>query len=135
MMTEQATIVTTDVILHKGLVLVGFSIHRVQNVSRTTNLERFRGHYGSNPVVYAMIWEDLHLAVNNTPALVDSASSSLTMFLMAVYFLRCYATETQLAARFQVCEKTARTWSFFYAKKIQELKHRKVRIVLQCRYI
>jgi hypothetical protein len=45
-------IVTPDQMLERGLSLVNYALNR-QRVSRKTLLRRFRGHYGSNPVVYA----------------------------------------------------------------------------------
>ena len=52
---------TVDEVLQKGLVLIGFDRYRQQSVSRVTNLVRFRAHFGSDPVVYAQIWEDLQM--------------------------------------------------------------------------
>ena len=52
-------LLTADELLRKGLELVGFDCSRQQRVCRATNLQRFKGHYGSNPVVYVQIWEDL----------------------------------------------------------------------------
>ena len=76
-------ILSPDEILQKGLELVGFSRRRQQNVARPTNLERFRAHYGSNPIVYSQIWEDLltteipkaRLAVTKTASAVDTSRS------------------------------------------------------------
>lgn len=50
---------TPDEILWKGLDLAGFDISRKRNVNQVQNLERFKAHYGSHPVVYAQIWEDM----------------------------------------------------------------------------
>jgi hypothetical protein len=58
---SMVVILTTDEILRKGLELVGFDCRRQQNVSWPKNLERFRAHYGSDPVVYSQIWEDLQV--------------------------------------------------------------------------
>ena len=52
-------ILTEDEMLFKGLELVGFTLDRMENVERDTNIERFKAHYGSIPFVYAQIWEDL----------------------------------------------------------------------------
>lgn len=46
-------ILTPDEILRKGLYLVGFDRGRQENVVRATNLERFKAHFGSMPIVYA----------------------------------------------------------------------------------
>jgi hypothetical protein len=45
---------------------------------------------------------------------------------MALYLLKYYLTENQLATFFKVCEKTTRKWSWDYTKKIQALKEEKV---------
>ena len=114
--------------LTQGLMLVGFENHRIQNVSRVVNLERFRAHYGSNPIVYAQIWEDLQTTAI-PDAQIDNVNADLSMFLMSIHFLKGYATEAVLAATFRICEKTVRKWRWFFASKIQALKAEKVRKV------
>ena len=52
-------ILTADEFMQKGLLLVGFDIRRQQNVQRKANMDRFKEHFGSDPVVCAQIWEDL----------------------------------------------------------------------------
>jgi hypothetical protein len=70
-------ILTLDEFLWKGLQLVGFDHAGCQQgVCRATNLMRFRAHYGSNPVVYAQIWEDLQMTV----ALDDAKKWTLIPF-------------------------------------------------------
>ena len=127
-MTTIIKIITPDQMLQTGLMLIGFKPCTVQKVSRSTNLKRFRAHYGSNPIVYANIWEDL-CSSNNPDVQIDHTSNGdvdISLFLMSIYFLRCYPTETCLAATFGICEKTARKWSWFFAGKIQALKTEKV---------
>ena len=118
-------VVTPDQMLTQGLMLVGFENHRIQNVSRVVNLERFRAHYGSNPIVYAQIWEDLQTTAV-PDAQIDNVQADLSMFLMSIYFLKCYASEALMAATFRICEKTVRKWRWFFASKIQALKTEKV---------
>lgn len=121
-------IVAADEVLFRGLVLVGFSAIRQGKVSRSTNLGRFRSHYGSNPSVYAKIWEDLQ-TLPIPEAHIDSREGqfiNLDNFLLAMHFLKCYPTETQLAASFKVCEKTAGKCSWFFAQRVRALKTAKV---------
>jgi hypothetical protein len=118
-------IVSVDQMLVQGLRLVGFNLQRVQNVSQKENLARFRAHYGSNPIVYTKIWEDLQVTPCHD-ALVDCKHADLALFLMAIHFLKCYPTEAQLAATFRVCERSVRKWCRYYACKIQALKEVKV---------
>jgi hypothetical protein len=123
------SLITPDQMLQHGLLAVGLALHRIQQVSRVTNLGRFRAHYGSNPVVYAQIWEDLQC----TPTLearldTTRTAATLNLFLMTLHFLNCYPTEPRLAAMFRICETTARNWLWVFARKIQALKADKVRV-------
>ena len=122
-------ILTADQILRTGLLVVGFSDRRIQNVERAKSLERFRTAYGSNPIVYAQIWEDLQ-TTEIPEARIDKKTMDLNYFLMWLRFLKRYPTECELAGTFKICEKTARTWAWFYAQKIQALKGQKVSSLL-----
>lgn len=127
--TTTMLILTADDMLQKGLELGGFDRYRQKNVRRAQNLERFRALYGSNPVVYAEIFEDLQ-TTQIAEAWVDSDMLCVDSFLMALHFLKCYPTENQLSGLFQICEKSTRKWAWFYAKKIQALKTQKVSLLL-----
>lgn len=122
-------ILTADEMLRKGLEHVGFDRARQQNVSKRTNIRRFMAHFGSSPVVYAQVWEDLQTTAI-LQARIDATKSDADSFLMAVHFLKCYPTEDELSGRFQICEKTARKWAWYFATKIQALKEQKVSPVL-----
>lgn len=74
---------------------------------QTTNLMRFRSFYGSNPLVYVAILEDLQMT-DLPDAHVDPAKLCLPSFLLALNFLREYRMEHQRAGLFKVCERTAR---------------------------
>jgi hypothetical protein len=54
-------ILTDDEVLGKGLAMVGYNEERQARVKRATNIDRFKDHYGSIPVVYAQLWEDLQM--------------------------------------------------------------------------
>ena len=118
-------ILTADEILQKGLLLVGFSIRRQQNVQRKTNIARFKAHFGSDPVVYAHIWvEDLHLSENED--LLVSEKASADSFLQGMHFLKCYPKENEREGTFKTCRTTARKWGWYFAEKVQALKEEKV---------
>lgn len=119
---------TPDECMHIGLSLVGFTERRRQ-VCRETMLSRFRAHYGSNPIVYSELFEDLQ-TTNIDIARIEGKSVSIKYFLMAINFMQCYPTEHELSALFKVDEKTARKWVKFYIKKIHSLKPQKV-----CRHL
>ena len=127
--TTMVEILTANEILRKGLELVGFDWHRQRNVSRPTNLQRFRAHYGSNPVVYAQIWEDLQTTAI-PEARIDTKIADSDNFLMAIRFLKGYPTESEQAGIFKLCEKVVRKWTWYYACKVQALKGQKVSLLL-----
>jgi hypothetical protein len=120
---------TADEFLRHGLMLVGFDVRRQQRVARATNVGRFKTYYGSDPVVYAAIWEDLNTTENLAARISDKAK--VDSFLQGIYFLKCYPKEAERAGTFQVCEKTARKWGWYFAQKIQALKEEKVSLLLQ----
>jgi hypothetical protein len=117
-------IATPDQILERGLSLVNYSLNR-QHACRETLLRRFRGHFGSNPIAYAEIFIDIQTKLPQAECVVGE-SLSLDYFLIGIHFLKCYPTEEQQSAIFQVDEKTARRWTKFYIGKIHALKAQKV---------
>jgi hypothetical protein len=120
-------ILAADEILRKGLTLANFSRRRqAWSLLDSKSVERFKAFFGSHPVVYAAIWEDLQ-TTEIAEARIDDFKTNADQFLMAIHFLKCYPTEAQLAGLFQICEETARKWVWFYVKKIQALKRGKVR--------
>ena len=124
-------LVTPDELFRRGLLLGGFNGACIDNVSRSTSLARFRSLYGSNPIVYAEIWQDLQTTdILDARITTGGVFVNLDSFLLAIYFLNCYPTEPQLAATFKVCEKTARKCCWFFAKKVQALKAAKVSSLL-----
>jgi hypothetical protein len=88
--------------------------------------KRFKALYGSNPNIYAAIFEDLQ-TTEIAEARVDAKSLCVNAFLMSLHFLKCYPTENQRSGIFQICKRTARKWGWFYCRKIQALKKEKVR--------
>jgi hypothetical protein len=120
-------ILTADEILSKGLLMVGFDVSRQQRVKRSTNLERFRSHFGSNPVVYAQIWEDLQTTDLPEARITDDATVDL--FLTGIHFLKIYPTENERSGLFKLCTTTARKWGWYFSLKVQALKGKKVSLL------
>jgi hypothetical protein len=120
-------VLTADEILAKGLELQGFErTTRQSKASHSLNVSRFKSFYGSHPIVYAQLWEDLQTTAI-PEARVDARTTTIDYFLMSLYFLKCYPKESKLAGDFKIGEKTARTWIWdFFIKKIQALKGEKV---------
>jgi hypothetical protein len=86
---------TPDELMHIGLQLIGFAERRRQ-VCRETMLKRFRSHYGSNPIVYSELFEDLQTTNIENARIVGNAAS-IKYFLMSIYFMQCYPTEQELS--------------------------------------
>lgn len=127
-------ILTADEVLQQGLMLSGFQLHRILNVTRRTNVERFKSHYGSDPVVYAQIWEDLQFTTI-PEARIDTSKVFSSHFMMALCFLKCYPKEAELAGSFSFCETTVRKWQWFFVRKIQALKSEKVSCYASTTYV
>lgn len=124
-------ILTANEFLRKGLEMVGFDRRRQQRVKRATNIQRFKDYYGSRPIVYAQIWEDLQ-TTDIQDARIDSSKCCVESFLMAIHFLKCYPTEGVRAGTFNICERTARDWGWYYVRKVQALKKQKVSLADCC---
>jgi hypothetical protein len=122
-------VVMADEMLAKGLELHGFDCR--SKVSRSLKMSRFKSLYGSDPVVYAQIWEDLQTTAVQE-ACVDVRTTTIEHFMMSLHFLKCYPKESKLTANFKISEKTVQKWSWYFIKKIQALKQEKVCIEAIC---
>lgn len=85
---------------------VGFDVRCQQKVMMETKIERFKAHFGSDPVVHPQIWENLQMTEN--PEARISKKASADSFLQAIDFLMCYPTEGEREGTFQMCKTTAR---------------------------
>lgn len=88
-----------------------------------TNVQRFKDHYGANPVVVATIWEDLQ--TTNIPR-ARITVLKFEAFLEALNFLYRYKRESEREAQFDKSPKTIRKWSWYYLMKVQALKASKI---------
>jgi hypothetical protein len=113
-------------ILHKGLQYAGFSNRRQKRVKHETNMERFRSFYGSDPVVYAKILDDLIFTDIPAASIAGNDEVTLKHYLMAIHWLKCYRTETVQSGQFGFCEITCRKYAWYFAERIQALKDQKV---------
>jgi hypothetical protein len=120
-----ARIVTPAQTMSRGLKMAGFDERRMDRAKEALNERRFRSWYGSNPNVIARIWEDLLTTEIEEAQILEKAD--FDHFLMSFYFLKVYPTEEHRAGIFQICEKTARLWSWYFVGKLSALKAEKVR--------
>jgi hypothetical protein len=110
-------------ILSVGLERAGFDEAQQRRNSEDTNCRRFRAWYGSEPKVYARMWWDLKESEEITE------EHNLDKFLMAMHFCKCYTLEEQMAGTFKLTERTVRKWVWFFLKKLQAQKEKKVSIL------
>jgi hypothetical protein len=123
-------ILTDNEILAKGLEFVGFGVERQGRVKKEASIERFKSHYGSKPIVYAQLWEDLQTtnvaAARVPPGTIKALLKEFKYFMSALYFLTVYTTEHQRSGNFDFCEKTCLEKGWNYVQKISALKAEKI---------
>lgn len=125
-MADQARVVyTSGQICQRGLELVGISEQRIANWKLESLVDSFVTHFGSHPRVYRKIWLALQDTHNNE-ARVGPDHLNLDYFLISLYFLKLYPTQSQMVAKFDVCRMTLDNWIWYYLKKIQALKEEKI---------
>jgi hypothetical protein len=127
--STMVVILTADEMMRIGLELCGFDWRRQNKACRALNLRRFKAHFGSNPIVYAQIWEDLQTTM--IPKARIDGKACVDSFLMAILFLKLYPTEEALSGVFKICERSVRKWVWYYVSKIQALKRAKVRRMMR----
>ena len=117
-MTMALLIFTTEEVLLQGLRLIGYKPRQLNRVRRKTLYRRFKAHFGSNPKVYAEIWEALQQTDIADAKLTDPSEDDFNNYMMALYFMKAYPTEEEMSSRFGVHEQTARKWVRFYVNKL-----------------
>ena len=123
-------IYTADEVLSFGLTLVGFDEHRQRRQQRKSNVEDFKGHFGTQPVVVAQIWEDLQtteIAAARINTAAPKEMVSLKTFLRSMHFLKRYPAETERKGSSGRRKKTVRKWCWYFLERVQALKKQKVR--------
>jgi hypothetical protein len=117
---------TADEILRFGLQLVGYTRRRIRRAKKDTNVDRFlRGHFESNLIIYAAIWEDLQMT-KVEEAQVPPKDLNILFFLMAMHHLKRYPAEVDREALFDISQKWGRNWCWYYIEKVQALKAQKI---------
>jgi len=122
-------VLTADEVRRIGLNLCGFDDERQDRVCDKKNRERFHAHYGTSPLVVAVIWEDL-LTTDLEAASVDPEEDGTCIdhLFWALCFLKCYPVENVAEGSMKVCDKTFCKWVWFYIRKLCAL--RKLKIVM-----
>lgn len=119
-------VLTENEMLQKGLEILGYDQQAQTRVHWKTRVRRFKRHFASSPLVCSILWETLQTTDIDDARITNTSDKAFTMFLMALYYLKCYPVEEVIASRFHVHEQTARKWIHFYIKKLAALLHLKV---------
>ena len=98
--------ITIEEILSAGLILAGYD-RKQRNRKYVKRLVWFKANYGSHPLVYCVLWEQLHM--------IDE-EQKLKYFFMTLLWMKNYETEAILSGRFNLDEKTVRLWLEYYAE-------------------
>ena len=120
-----AFVLTMYEVLQKGLELTGFDLYRQQSVSRGTS-NKTGALQGAFRVWSVCICADLGRPANDSWWRQWLSKVDFNYFLVSVHFLWRYPTEQEQIGVFKICDKSARSWSWFYARKVQALKEQKV---------
>jgi len=113
-----------------GLVTVGFN-SRHQKCCHDTNMRRFREHFGASPETHTAIFADLQ---TTNIAAARIAKPSVKYLLMAMYWLKTYSTESEMAGTFKVDEKMAQKHVWKYVHAIRALNELKARVSFNMLY-
>lgn len=112
-------------ILQRGLLCVGVDLARQAMAKESTNVNRFKTMYGSDPAVYAKIWIDLQSTAIDE-ARIDGNKDSIVGFFIAINYLKRYRPEKEQAVTFKCSPTTIRKWRKYFVPRIAKLKKQKV---------
>lgn len=112
--------------LFYGLAQAGIDRCSQQKQKHEENVKHFKALYGSEPRVYAALWEDLQTTLLED-AHIDPKKDTFDGFLIAIHFLKCYPTQYEQKTLFHYCIKTGAELCWKFCRKIQALKAEKVR--------
>lgn len=117
---------TPNEIMKRGLYLIHYTARRIKRAKKAVNIERFKHHFGSEPVVIAAIFEELQLT-EIPEAFLPPGDANLDYFLMAMHALKKYPKEMEREAIFDVDRQKGRDWVWYFLEKVQALKAVKIR--------
>jgi len=109
-------------IVKAGLTFVGWPENNRRNDAAC--LQHFLDHFGADPIVVLSLLSDFQ-TTDVQAARIEKPS--LRYFLMALFWLKCYDTESRLCSRWNTNEKTMRKWIRTYVNAMAALKEIKVR--------
>ena len=114
-------------ILFKGLLLAGSSAEAQARLQHKTKIRRFISMFCLPPACWLAVFHDLcNLLSTDNDAYISSPS--IKNLLVTAHWLKQQASFEDLAMRFNLSERTIRTFVWKYTDAIAALKDFKVRI-------
>jgi hypothetical protein len=110
--------------MKEGLLLCGFDNSKQNRVGQNTNRKRFKDWYGSLPIVYAALWEDLQATTIDKARINEGIG--IKFFVYGLSWLKKYQVMPVEAAIFNISKRTAQKYHWYFAHKIQALKEEKI---------
>ena len=124
--TKPSSVLTPRQMTENGLREAQYSWRRIRGTkSPKTNVNRFRSHYGINPLEAIIVWEDLQ-TTEIEEAFLPEKDRNVKWFLMTLNFLKRYDTEDEREAKFDVSKFWGREKCWYMVKKIQGMKEQKI---------
>jgi len=114
-------VITCSQMLEIGLRLIDKAYFRHRNFLPNKRLGQFKGSFGVHALVAARVYHDA-----GPQRLKFDGERKVKYFLIALYWMRKYPTETDMANTFGYDEDTLRGWCWYYAEVIQSLTSQKV---------
>lgn len=132
-----AIVYTVDEVMEAGLVIIGKGGAASARVLRKTNKDRFTRAFGSHPLVYASIWEDLqktnatfmdHKTRSIISAQIDTTKEGCTLrtFLVSIRFLRTYDTEFDRSNESGRSDRWCRDWGWYFLYRVAAMRQEKI---------
>ena len=116
--TNPIMLLCIDQMLQAGLILAGCT-PKQRKRKYAQLLVWFKANYGAHPLVFCVLWEELE---------EFDFERSLKYFFLCLSWLKDYATESILAGRWNLDEKTIRLWTEYYGECLQILCEGKVKL-------
>jgi hypothetical protein len=103
--------VSAETFLLQGRLILG---HR-SNISFTVEDRRFRGNFGTTPVICAILWGKI------SPNEIMPKGVKCCHLLWALMFLKLYVSEHVLCSMAKCDEKTFRKWTWLFTSALADL--------------
>jgi DDE superfamily endonuclease len=118
-------------VLELGLLTTGYTQERIAKNKPERLQDWFQASFGCSSAVVSAMWSDLQTTGIDDARIGDDADDdyipiSIYDFLNTLEFLKCYQPEKKREGMTNLSAKTLRARSWYYCRKLQELKHEKV---------